>query len=119
MGNTLLRANYIFERAGHEPDIIDRTVTLSSDLRLSETKTISRTSNPGYQVDIQIAGGEIRVTHPTGHLTKQMFSARDFYDPVSESVPVAALARRTRPTKGAGTLLEFSIVEIAWPGRRN
>ena len=113
-GKYVVESELHFERSGDEPDIIDRTVNLSSDFRLSETKTISRTSNPGYQVDIQIAGDEIRVTHPTAQMTKHLWGARDFYDPLSPWT-WSALARSVRPVKSPGTPLNFSIVDIDGP----
>ena len=113
-GRYLVEAELHFEKAGANPGIIDQTVYLSSQMRPLEMKTISRTTNPGYQVDIQLTDDEIRVTHPTGHSTKQLVSSRDFYDPASQWT-WSGLARRAGPVKGPGRPLEFSIVDIDGP----
>jgi hypothetical protein len=111
----LVESELHLEKAGEKPDNIYRTISLSDQLRPLEIKSSrSQMSSPGDQVDIQIVGDEIRVTHPTPQKTKEVAGARDFYDAILPWT-WSGIARRVRPLKGPGQPLEFSIVDIDGP----
>jgi hypothetical protein len=113
-GKYLVESKLHFIRGEEKPDSIEQTLSLSDQLRPVEMKTISQSSSPVRETDIQMVVDEIRVTNPEGHQTKKVWRPEDFYDPISPWT-WSGLARAAGSVKGPGRPQEFSIVDIDGP----